>query len=1114
MSNLFDIGRSGLQSYRRALAVTGQNIANVNTEGYKRREADLHEVSGIRGDVYGVSSNAGLGVRVNDVKRSFDEFLLNKVRDATASTETSTTYLRALEQIQAILMPGDSNIGTSLEQFFAGLHDISNLPAEMGPRIVAKKRGEAVAENFNEVARTLRSLKEGLATQARQGVSDLNGLATSLANVNSQLTSSDSGSSKSLLDNRDKLIDKMSKYAQVNVTLDNQGRATIRLGQSIAGPKIVEASRSINISMENVDNRLVYKVGLPGQQTTTNQIINGSLAGYSDGYRTVFETQGEIDELAFSTAQQLNEVHHKGLNLDGNQGGDLFLSNRPIVEIGVSNVGQSYAEVDVDDISSIAPKAVTFTYADATGKWTATDRLGTKLATGGATATLPGMTLRFFGEPFDGDQIIIDPTRAAAEGMTFALQRGEEFAAASTRLVYSGSSNASTADLVVTDTTGPAASGLDDVKSLFGNSISTIASTSFLTDGAVSVVPGNIDNLDIVSLFQQSVAKFTIADDSLSTVSSMVLVSEDASGNQTTATFSLNHASFSDTGTGWPNASEIADLLNVGAITGTLGDGSSVSLADLGGQAAGSGGALSISLGSNDFVSGTVTYGSGSTVTAELTAQETTASNIQIFTREGRHIAGSALSASDQASLLTVANGFDAAALYNSTYLNTDGGYLGVGVSHKSTSTENLITSTVSGAGGTFDFLRLGDIDATISASDGKAAHYDTSSYTLTVEGVSKTVTVTDFGKDASHADVAAAMIKKFRDDAPIAALTGTAVSSIPANGTSVSVSFENNQYQISMVDDEVVVTGGEEGRLRAFFGKDKVLYVSSTSGTISSSNISVLSESNLSGNSTAATAFGLTAGGTGTLQTVAGFSTYGFELTINGARISATLSDGSATMSASVSGASAVGERITLTNLPDEELLILVNGGGARKLAASYDTLPEGTPVLPRDVTVKVLDASAGTVEFIDTATSTSLATRTLDSEQVASAVGLNVNFSGSLIANDEFFISANSNADGDARNLLALTDLQNSSNGRGGFQEVFAGMISEIGSTLQSTAATNEAAKQLRDASIEVESSFSGVSLDSEAANLIQQQQAYQASARILSAAREIFQVLLDAV
>ena len=35
MSSLFDIGKSAVQSYRQALAVTGQNIANVNTDGYK-----------------------------------------------------------------------------------------------------------------------------------------------------------------------------------------------------------------------------------------------------------------------------------------------------------------------------------------------------------------------------------------------------------------------------------------------------------------------------------------------------------------------------------------------------------------------------------------------------------------------------------------------------------------------------------------------------------------------------------------------------------------------------------------------------------------------------------------------------------------------------------------------------------------------------------------------------------------------------------------------------------------------------------------------------------------------------------------------------------------------
>ena len=50
------------------------------------------------------------------------------------------------------------------------------------------------------------------------------------------------------------------------------------------------------------------------------------------------------------------------------------------------------------------------------------------------------------------------------------------------------------------------------------------------------------------------------------------------------------------------------------------------------------------------------------------------------------------------------------------------------------------------------------------------------------------------------------------------------------------------------------------------------------------------------------------------------------------------------------------------------------------------------------------------------------------------------------------------------------------------------------------------------MRGASLEAEAAYSGVNLDVEAANLIEQQQAYQASARILSTAREIFDTLLQ--
>ena len=79
MPSLFDIGKSGLQAYRQSLAVTGQNIANINTDGYKKRQTSLEEVTGAGGGVTEISDQTGLGVRVEDIKRAFDQFLLIKL---------------------------------------------------------------------------------------------------------------------------------------------------------------------------------------------------------------------------------------------------------------------------------------------------------------------------------------------------------------------------------------------------------------------------------------------------------------------------------------------------------------------------------------------------------------------------------------------------------------------------------------------------------------------------------------------------------------------------------------------------------------------------------------------------------------------------------------------------------------------------------------------------------------------------------------------------------------------------------------------------------------------------------------------------------------------------
>ena len=153
--------------------------------------------------------------------------------------------------------------------------------------------------------------------------------------------------------------------------------------------------------------------------------------------------------------------------------------------------------------------------------------------------------------------------------------------------------------------------------------------------------------------------------------------------------------------------------------------------------------------------------------------------------------------------------------------------------------------------------------------------------------------------------------------------------------------------------------------------------------------------------------------------------------------------------------------------------------------------------------------------VEIFDVETQTSVATRTLDTDDAATAAGFTFSFSGVLDADDKFSVVSNARGTGDNRNLLAMIGLQLGPSGAGtagGFQKMYNNAISRLGSLVQSGNLAEEAAISLKEASIEAEATYSGVNLDTEAANLIQQQQAYQASARILTTARELFETLLQ--
>ena len=127
----------------------------------------------------------------------------------------------------------------------------------------------------------------------------------------------------------------------------------------------------------------------------------------------------------------------------------------------------------------------------------------------------------------------------------------------------------------------------------------------------------------------------------------------------------------------------------------------------------------------------------------------------------------------------------------------------------------------------------------------------------------------------------------------------------------------------------------------------------------------------------------------------------------------------------------------------------------------------------------------------------------------------GWTVTLSGTPGANDAFRIEP-AGAPGDNSNGLTLAAMQDDKlfSGVQSFSEKYAETIATIGTqTLQATG-NHEAAVGLNNSALEQRDSVSGVNLDEEAISLTRYQQAYQASAQIITVAEETFQTLINAV
>ena len=738
MASLFEIGKSGVQAYRQALSVTGQNIANVNTEGYNKRAADLEEVPSVQGGVTNVPDQSGLGVRVNQVRRSFDAFLSSNLRDTNANFSRLDTYVDKLNKLENMLLPSDSDLGTFIGRFFNSLQDVASRPDELSARTVALENGKALANSFNSYDNQLKNFKISTHKEVEDDLKVVNSVVDQLAQVNKLIMSGGSkNSSPDILDARDQLLLDLSKYINFTVDYGDSNDAIVRLGNSGNGKILLEKTNKSVLTSNIQEGRLIFNISRNATNSLNNDISSGLLFGAKNFYDFIGDVESEINQLALRLSQNFNEIQQNGIDLNGKTGLSIFSINSMQPKIQ-QNVGGFDVDMIVGNENLINQEKMKFKYLASSNSWEVASSEGIKVY-GNNNLNFKGFSLKIRGQISDNDQFLIEPNSSKASAFSFLLKDPSSLAAASKQIIASSLDNISKADLKIIGKENIIdESNIKNIDEVFSSSNNPLLSTKFLNDGAFTIIKPNTESFNLASLADQSSAQFNLYDSQIKGFSNITINLSD--GNSLTLTSATE-----DPGDGIRSIKELADYLNSGlALDGK----NEHNFRKYGLFASGGNGALTIKS-SNASVTSASILSNGNTYSASISQIDTsdaTASKIQLFTRDGRHISGTALNSSEIAKIIKESNGFLQNAEYKNDYLNLN--YRGIDSKRISTSGDYIL-----------DFGSNISYDKQATDNDGLFTNKNATSLSgsLTLDGVLSNsndldafVTITSTGNDSS----------------------------------------------------------------------------------------------------------------------------------------------------------------------------------------------------------------------------------------------------------------------------------------------------------------------------------------------------------------------------
>lgn len=185
--------------------------------------------------------------------------------------------------------------------------------------------------------------------------------------------------------------------------------------------------------------------------------------------------------------------------------------------------------------------------------------------------------------------------------------------------------------------------------------------------------------------------------------------------------------------------------------------------------------------------------------------------------------------------------------------------------------------------------------------------------------------------------------------------------------------------------------------------------------------------------------------------------------------------------------------------------------------ITSQYDGVVGDMKQILREQSLEVSFLDDGRYVIKDTRSDTVLAQRTLDTQAGTPVIryrGLTLEFSTTPEMDDVFRIDGNQDGIGNNEAMLKLADLENSKIMPGGLTltEAYIERVNQVGNVARQADISKQALTVVNEQAQKARDGVSGVSLDEEAGELVRFQQAYQANAKVMQVASQLFEAILQ--